>query len=140
MKKIFLDANVIIDLLDKTSIHHNEAKEILKIIRKFYGKPYISPTTFAIAYYIFGKFFNQKKGLNKIIREIFSNFHYTNENHQMMQKVLTSDFSDYEDALQYYSAKDLSIDLIVTRNIHDYYLSDIPVLFPSEFIDMYYNS
>ena len=57
-----------------------------------------------------------------------------------MQKVLASHFSDYEDALQYYSAKKFSIDIIITRNIQDYYLSDIPVLFPSEFIEFYYNA
>lgn len=140
MKKIFLDANVIIDLLDKSSAYHSEAKEALKIIRKFYKTAYISPTTFAIAYYIFGKGFNKKNRLNKIAREFFIAFNYTTENEKIMKSTLSSDFYDFEDALQYYSAKNLSVDLIITRNVHDYYLSEIPVLFPSEFIDYYYNN
>ncbi len=140
MKKIFLDANVIIDLLDKSSIYHLESKELLRIIRKFYGKPYISPTTFAIAYYVFGKTLKQKKWLNKTVNEIFSNFHYTSEDQGIMDRVLSTKFSDYEDALQYFSASSSAVNLIITRNVHDYHLSKIPVLLPAEFIELYYNS
>ncbi len=139
MKKIFLDANVIIDFLDKSSLHHHEAKATISIIRKHYRKPFISPTTFAIAYYMFAKFIAAKEVLNKIIKEVFSEFEFTSEDHKVMSSVLDSNFSDLEDALQYHSAASFSIDLIVTRNTHDYHLSKIPVLLPAEFIEFYYN-
>ncbi len=140
MKKIFLDANIIIDLLDKSSLHHDESKEVLRIIRKYYGKPYISPPTFAIAYYVFGKTLQQKKWLNKTVKEIFSTFNYTEENQLTIENILSSNFSDYEDALQYFSAFASRVNLIVTRNIHDFYLSEIPVLRPNEFIEYYYSN
>ena len=140
MKKIFLDANVIIDFLDKSSLYHEDAKTTITIIRKHYGKPFVSPTTFAIAYYMFAKFVSKKIVLNKIIKEVFSQFEFTNEDHKVMSQVLDSEFSDLEDALQYYSAASLSIGLIITRNVHDYYLSKIPALLPAEFIEFYYNA
>lgn len=140
MKKIFLDANVIIDFLNKSSLHHQQAKETVIIIRKHYGKPFISPTTFAIAYYMFGKFIAKKALLNKNIKEIFSEFEYTTEDHKIMEDVLGSKFSDLEDALQYFSAASFSVDLIITRNVQDYHLSKIPVLLPAEFIEFYYNT
>jgi predicted nucleic acid-binding protein len=140
MKKIFLDANVIIDFLNKSSLYHQEAKETLTIIRKHYGKPFISTTTFAMAYYTFGKFISKKPGLNKIIKAIFSQFEFTTENHRIMNEVLGSKFPDLEDALQYFSAVSLPVDLIITRDVHGYYLSEIPVLLPAEFIELYYNT
>lgn len=140
MKRIFLDANVVIDFLNKSSLYHQQAKEIITIIRKHYGKPFISASTFAIAYYMFGKFISKKQMLNKILKEVFSGFEFTIEDHQVMKEVLTSEFPDFEDALQYFSAAALPADLIITRNVHDYYLSKIPVLLPAEFIEFYYNS
>ncbi len=140
MKKIFLDANVIIDFLNKSSLHHEEAKETITIIRNHYGKPFISTTTFAIAYYIFGKYISKKNVLNKIIKGIFSEFEFTTEDHKIIKEVLNSKFTDLEDALQYFSAASFSIDLIITRNAHDYHLSKIPVLLPPEFIEFYYNT
>ena len=140
MKKVFLDANVVIDFLDRSSLYHHEAKETVSIIRKHYRKPYISPTTFAISYYMFAKFVAKKDVLNKIIKKVFAEFEFTTEDHKIMTSVLGSKFSDLEDALQYHTANAFSIDLIITRNTHDYYLSTIPVLLPFEFIEFYYNS
>ena len=55
MKKIFLDANVIIDYLDKSSQDHKDAVSCVRIIRRHFGKPVISPITFIIVNYILGK-------------------------------------------------------------------------------------
>lgn len=140
MKRIFLDANVIIDFLNKSSLYHQQAKETITIIRKHYGKPFISTTTFAIAYFMFGKFISKKPALNKIIKGIFSGFEFTIEDPKIMKEVLGSKFPDLEDALQYFSATSFPVDLIITRNVHDYYLSQIPVLLPAEFIELYYNT
>ena len=40
---------------------------------------------------------------------------------------------DFEDALQYFSAKEAGADCIITRNKKDFYFSDIFVLEPIEF-------
>jgi len=54
MKKIFLDANVVIDYLDSSAEDHTNAKECLEIIRRLYKKPFVSPFTFLIVNFIFG--------------------------------------------------------------------------------------
>ena len=89
---------------------------------------------------MFGKFISKKPVLNKIIKAIFSEFEFTTENPKIMTEVLASKFPDLGDALQYFSAASFPVDLIITQNVHDYYLSEIPVLLPAEFIELYYNS
>lgn len=42
---------------------------------------------------------------------------------------------DFEDAIQYFSAKSVEADCIVTRNIGDFPFSDITVLTPREFLE-----
>ena len=47
---------------------------------------------------------------------------------------LNSEFCDFEDAIQYYTAIENGQDLIITRNLQDFKESKIPVLTAGEFI------
>jgi hypothetical protein len=48
---------------------------------------------------------------------------------------LDSKFTDFEDALQYFSAVNSNkIDAIITRNIKDFKKSALPVFTPNEFL------
>ncbi len=48
---------------------------------------------------------------------------------------IRSEFDDFEDAMQYFSAMRESVDYIVTRNKKDFKSAQIPVFEPQEFID-----
>ena len=52
----------------------------------------------------------------------------------VVQQALVSSFTDFEDALQYFSALDSNADVIVTRNESDFEHSEIPVYNPSQFL------
>jgi len=47
---------------------------------------------------------------------------------------LNSEFRDFEDAIQYYTAIENDQDLIITRNQRDFKESKIPVMTAGEFI------
>lgn len=52
-------------------------------------------------------------------------------------QALKNDFSDYEDSVQYSSAKTIKgLDAIITRNIKDYRNSTIAVMTPLNFLKM----
>lgn len=139
--KVFLDANIIVDFLDKPSYDNKSASEVLRIVRLI-GRPvFISPTTFAIVYYIFTKRNKQVKNIKEILKDFFSEFEFTTENESVMEQVLSSDFDDLEDALQYYSAKFAGVELIITKNKKDFLnAKNLLVLHPLEFIEMHYSS
>ena len=48
---------------------------------------------------------------------------------------LNSDFNDFEDAIQYYTAIENNQEIIITRNQPDYKASRLPVMTASEFIN-----
>lgn len=52
-----------------------------------------------------------------------------------VENSLKSDFSDFEDAMQYFSAQSQKVDYIVTRNKKDFAPATIPVFEPQEFIE-----
>ena len=53
----------------------------------------------------------------------------------IIEKGLNSDFPDFEDSLQYYSALRTECDIIITRNSKDFKKSQIPVMTPDEFLN-----
>ena len=56
---------------------------------------------------------------------------------QIISKSLHSDFKDYEDSIQYYTAiSNKKITAIVTRNVKDYRKATIKVLTPETFISI----
>ncbi|NNU34883.1 hypothetical protein HK413_14015 [Mucilaginibacter sp. S1162] len=55
-------------------------------------------------------------------------------NEVVIDLALKSNFSDFEDAVQYYAARSANVDFIITRNIKDYKDANIPVLTAEQFL------
>jgi hypothetical protein len=83
--------------------------------------------------YVFAKFEGReiakvKIGKLKVIAET------SDLTDKIIDKGLLSDFTDFEDSLQYYCAVEMNCDIIITRNGKDFKESGIPVLMPSEYL------
>lgn len=135
--KIFFDANILIDLINEHNQLNQEITYLFNSVRKHKYLLYCSPTTFAITYFFLGKSIKNKARLNKLAKEFFAEFDFTSENNLIIQSAMNSDFRDLEDALQFFSAKDSEIDIIITKNFFDYEHSSIPVYHPLEFINRF---
>lgn len=70
--------------------------------------------------------------------KLFEVFEFSREDDQIMRQVFSSKFIDLEDALQYFSASDSDVDVILTRNEHDFFPSTVPIMHPVEFVNRYY--
>jgi predicted nucleic acid-binding protein len=136
-KKIFFDVNVIIDLLHADNNLNVPTKYLFSRLKKNKDIFYCSPTTFAITYYFLNKIIRNNQLLNKEVISFFSEFNFTKEDNVIMEKVKTSGFKDLEDALQYYSALDSRVSLIITNNYFDFTPSKIPVYHPLQYINQF---
>ena len=136
---IFLDVNVIVDILDSAGYDNKLAKEVLRILRLAKRSIYVSPTTFAISFYIFSKRNKSRVNTKKILIEFFKHFKFTTENQEVMSQVFNSNFDDLEVALQFFSAKLSEVKVIITKNKKDFIdTPGIQVYHPEEFIRLYY--
>ena len=52
----------------------------------------------------------------------------------MILAALNSNFKDFEDAIQYHTALENELDLIITRNKKDFKTSALPVLTAKEYL------
>lgn len=53
---------------------------------------------------------------------------------EIIEKGLNSNFSDFEDAVQYFSALKANCQIIITRNTKDFKESKLPIMTPDEFL------
>ena len=134
MKKILIDTNIVIDLLSKRKDFYDDAADLFSQADKKELNLTISSLTFANTNYILTKLKSAKEA-----REILRKFKVLVELLALDDKVtelaLSDDnFPDFEDGLQYYSAIENQIDVIITRNKKDFKNSKIPVLTAKEFL------
>ena len=139
MKKVFLDANIVIDYMDADARDHAIAVECISIIRNVGIKPFISPITFIIANYIFGKITKNKTWLKKQLHLTFSEFEFTSIHADFLDTIMKTHFTDLEDALQNECAMQVNAHAIITKDLSDFFDSKIPVVHPMDFVSRYYN-
>ena len=135
MNKIFIDSDVILDLLIKREPHYLFAAKLFSLIEQFKINAYTSPLIIANIYYILSKVKNKKWAMEKI-RKITTFFEIAPMDNQIVSLALDSQFKDFEDSLQYYTAKKQGIPILITRNKKDYPVKDITICSAEEYLKM----
>ena len=133
MEKVFVDTNIVIDLLAKREPFYKDAQDLFTLSDKKEIKLQISSLSFANAYYSIVKHHKSvdaKKYLSKfkVLVEILP------LEDKAIELALASDFGDFEDELQYFIAMDYECDIIVTRNKKDFKSSKIPIMTAAEYL------
>lgn len=136
MRKIFLDTNVVIDYLAERQPFSEDAYRIFIQSEKEDVEICISALSFTTIYYVLRKG-NEPQQLLDLLEKLRSLVNVLPANNEIIKKALKSGFSDFEDAVQYYTALSGGSEVIITRNIKDYALSDIEVLTPAQYLSKY---
>ncbi|MBQ7495747.1 MAG: PIN domain-containing protein [Bacteroidaceae bacterium] len=135
MTKLFLDTNVVMDLLQRREPFFLAAANIFALSAKGEVELYASPMTYATASYLIGK--RDLAKVKPLLAELRTLSHVTTANEDTVDQSLASAFNDYEDALQHFSALNQHIDYIITRNKEDFSCSQIRVLTPIDFLSSF---
>ena len=134
MRRILVDTNIVIDLLAKRKEFYEEAAELFSRSDKKELNLAISSLTFAKANYVLSKLKSAKEA-REILRKFKVLVKILNLNDKITSLALSDDdFPDFEDGLQYYSAMENQLEIIITRNKKDFKNSKIPVLTAKEFL------
>ena len=127
MQKIFLDTNIVIDFLGERANFYQPAAKILTLADQKKIEIYTSPTSISNTYFLLSRFANTKFALEKIRKfKVLCSISMMDD--EVIEKAINSNFKDFEDAMQYFSALASNCDLIVTRNEKDFKNALIPVL------------
>lgn len=132
--KLFLDTNVMLDFLGERDPFYVSAAKIATLADKRSLQIVVSAISYATISYFLVKYDGLEKSKDKLRKfKVISEICELDE--VIIEKGLNSDFSDFEDSLQYFSALRTECDIIITRNGKDFKKSEIPVMSPDEFLN-----
>jgi predicted nucleic acid-binding protein len=137
MKKVFLDTNIAIDLLTERVPFYNDAAKIFSLADNQAIELYCSALSIANIYYIL--FRNKSnKVANEALNELLELLKILPLNEKNIKySLLNRSFHDFEDALQYFTALENQMDVIVTRNTTDFKAATFSVVTSNEFVEYY---
>ena len=111
MTRLFLDTNIVVDMLEGREPFCHDASTASFLLRR-----------------------HGPEG----VRNLLSNFRQLSRvavaNERTVDDSLASQFKDFEDAMQYYTALKAKADVIITRNGKDFSTSKLPVMTAAEYI------
>jgi len=133
-QRIFIDTNVILDFFLDRKPFSDATASILGLSAEKRIRAYVSPLTLSNCYYILRRLGSDQKVRSKL-KLLSGIVGITIMKRKTSIDAIDSEFSDFEDAMQYYSAiDDELITAIITRNTKDYRKSEIAVMTPDVFL------
>lgn len=134
--QVFIDSDVILDLLLARQPFFSAATELFQHIQDGEIEGCVSPLIFSNLFYILRK---ERSGSEALaaLRKLKLLVRVVPVDEKVIDLALASAFTDFEDAIQYYSALTQDLDAFITRNKSDFKSAKIPVLTAAEYLQLY---
>lgn len=135
--KIFLDANILVSVLNKEYPLFTYTSRVLSLADRNKYQFYTSPLCLAIACYFAEKKSGAKKARNKI-QLLVSKIRIAEINTKDVFMALENKaIHDFEDGIEYYAALRSGCTHIITEDLNDFYFSKIEVIGAQNFLEKY---
>ena len=133
--KVLFDTNIILDVLLIRNPFFALSANLLDAVESKDIDGFLCATTITTIDYLVTKF--QNKYVAKLaISKLLSLYSIAEVNQSVLNFANTSNFSDFEDAVLYFSALNVGVDSIVTRNNNDFTSANLPVYTPNQLWDL----
>ena len=134
MKKVLIDSDVLLDFVFNREPFSEDAAKILTLCQNKIIYGFITPVIICNVFYIYSQRVKKEVALD-FIKNLLLFLDVLTTDKKVILTALNSEFTDFEDAIQNYSAElNENINFIITRNIKDYKKSSLGVLTPEMFL------
>jgi predicted nucleic acid-binding protein len=132
-EKIFIDSDIILDVLMEREQFYESAAGIFDLGIAKEVRIFTTAVVLANVFYFIRKKYgieNSKELLRRL--RLFINILSVEE--KIVDLALNSNFGDFEDGLHYFSGKEHSMTVLITRNVRDYKEKNIPIQTADEYM------
>jgi len=135
--RLFIDANVIVSVLNKEYPLFTYSSRILSLAGNTRYKLFTSPVCLAIAFYFAEKKYKAANAKEKITL-LSTHIELAEINKAAVKKTAANPkILDFEDGLEYYAALGSNCKCIITEDVEDFHFSEIEVLNCEQFFRKY---
>lgn len=126
MERVFVDSDIIVDLLAKREPFYKHAAELFSRADKKEIELDVSSLSFANLNYLLSRQFSTDQARKRLLqfKTLVTVLAVTDK---IVDLALASNFKDFEDGLQYFTATENGLKKLLTRNLRDYRSADIIV-------------
>jgi predicted nucleic acid-binding protein len=132
-KRLFVDSDIILDLLAERPLFYDDAAKLFTWAYKKKVELYTTAVALANVFYILRKVNGNAKSKEQI-KDLRLLVKILPVDENTVDMALNSKFSDFEDGLQYYAAREQNLFGIITRNVNDYKIKGMIIQTSNEFI------
>jgi predicted nucleic acid-binding protein len=136
MNGVFVDTDIVLDLLGNRKPFYRHAAELFTIADRSEITIFVSSLSFSNLNYILSKQYSSNQA-RKILMKFKTLVTVLSVSDKVVELALLSDFKDFEDALQYYTALENGVTLLLTRNLKDYKTAGIPIMTAEQYLKMH---
>jgi predicted nucleic acid-binding protein len=133
MEKVFVDTDIILDMLSERDPFYIHSATLFSAADKGAINLFVSSLSFANLNYMLSRQYNSDQARKKLLKfkTLVTVLAVTDK---IIELALASDFKDFEDGIQYFTATENNVKILLTRNLKDYKTSEIPVMTAEQFL------
>jgi len=135
--RIFLDANILVSVLNKEYPLFTYAARIVSLADNKKFTVYTSPVCLAIAFYFAEKKSGTQLAKQKIMLLSEKISIAAVGKNEVLQALENKQVNDFEDGIEYYAATTNKCDVIITEDESDFYFSAIKICGAKDFLTQY---
>jgi len=133
MEKVFVDTDIVLDLLSNREPFYSQSAQLFSEADKGKIRIHVSSLTFSNLNYILSRQLWVDQARKKLLKfkTLVTVLSVTDK---VVELALSSDFKDFENGLQYFTAIENNLKTLLTRNLKDYKTADITVVTAEQFL------
>lgn len=134
MNKVLIDTDVILDFLFDRKPFSDDASKILSLCESKQIQGFVTSIILSNIYYLLRKTAKHEK-VTESLKMLMNILDIVTTDKTCVLDALNSEFKDFEDALQNFSAEnDKEIKIVITRNNKDYKSSNLSIMEPEIYL------
>lgn len=134
--KVLVDTCVVVDVLQDREPFSADARKLLLAVANKRCEGLLTAKASTDIYYLTHKYTHSDKECRRVLSTLFGLFELLDTTGLDCRKAVSSEVSDFEDAVMVESAVRAEVDCIVTRNLKDFEKSPVPIYTPSGFLSL----
>lgn len=132
--RALIDTCIIIDALQAREPFAGDAQQIFLAVANKRVVGFLTAKAATDIYYLTHRHTHNDQDTRTVLSTLFSLFELLDTAGMDCRRAISSELTDYEDAVMVESALRSGVDCVVTRNLRDYKKSPVQVYSPSEFL------
>ena len=134
--RVVVDTCVVLDAIQEREPFREEAQEVVLAVANKVIEGFLTAKSSTDIYYLLHRHTHSDVETRKLLAKLFALFELIDTDGMDCRRAVSSQLSDYEDAVMVETALRSGMDCIVTRNERDYKASPVPVYTPTEFLKL----